>query len=135
MPMLNKRGQCEVELGGAMRRLIYNTKTFAIIEQKLNRGISEVLSTTSIGLNVMTHLVWAGNLAEDPKRTPDEVFEWIDDVDSLADLMGEISPAMTEGMPGGKKLFAIRKEEAAEKSPQAEREESAKSNSSTPTAS
>jgi hypothetical protein len=88
--MLSKRGECEFEIGGELRRWL---KTIAL-------------------------LVQAGGRHFDKGLTLDEVFDWIDNVDDIADVMGEIAPAMEEGMPGGKKSHKDRMErkEAATKS-------------------
>ena len=116
MPTLLRRGQVTVEnLGGETRTLVFKSKTFAIVEEELGEGITEITSEKKIGVRTIGYLIWAACVHADDKLTPDEVFEWLDEVDDLAALMSTVMPAMQEGMPGGKKLFAAREKEESGK--------------------
>jgi len=100
-------------LGGQTRTLRYRTHELAMLEERLNMGITQILTPQNIGLRLLREAIlvgvaheFAGKRGKEARLTPVKVSRWIDDFGDFTELLNIVIEAITMGLPGGEELMA-----------------------------
>lgn len=93
------RGECEVDLGGRLRVLLFDANTVAELEEELNMGIMHMLSKEQLGLRFLRAAVFCALRRDQPRLTVEKVGEWLGATD-WTNVLGIVTKALAETLPG-----------------------------------
>ena len=101
MPANPNRGETEIEIGGHKRTFRWRTSQIAMLEDRLDCGITRILSEDKIGLKTLVEALFVGHVHLDRRLTPAKTAKWVDDFKGdLGDLMSEVFTGIASGLPG-----------------------------------
>lgn len=108
-----RRGYVDVFLGGQTRTLRFRTHEIALLEERLNMGITKILTPEMIGLRLLRESIlvgvaheFAGKRGKEARLTPAKVGRWIDDYGDFTTLLNIVVEALTMGLPGSEDLLS-----------------------------
>lgn len=115
------RGYVEIEnLGGRTRILRFRAHELAILEKRLDKPITTVLSEGLIGVNFLIQVLMVGTAHEQrgskgkqAKISEQAVARWVDEYHDFGELMSQALEAVVLGLPGAGKAMAEEEEAQA----------------------
>ena len=115
--MKNKaRGYTELKIGGQTRELRFRGNEIAMLEERLDMGISQIMSPDRMGLRILREAIlvgvaheFQGKKGKDARLSPQKISRWIDQYGDeggdLGELMKVVYEAIALGLPGGDKMM------------------------------
>lgn len=89
-----------IELSGKEYQIKYNFNAICALEEKANKGIMELMSSTQVGFNSVRLLIWAGIKHTNKYLTLDNVGDllnkYITEGNTLDTIMEKVSEALKE---------------------------------------
>lgn len=84
-------------------KLRYTTNALVSMEEILSKPIGQIVTEFSAGLfgfKDIRAILWAGMLHEDPKLTPEQVGDMIDEAESFAYVVQQVGEALRSAFGG-----------------------------------